>query len=132
MKVCITCSMLVLDRYQYRLILEAEISVLYRKQKIQYRDNPPQTLPADVEREDVLGQQLGPHGRVKHREHLGYRDGGVGHAQDPVEPRYHKGHARLLHGLAKLLAADSQAGDLRAGKRRQRSGGRAVNEVHVF
>lgn len=78
--------------------------------------NRTHNLPADVEREHVLRQQLGLHGRVKHRHHFGHRDGGVGHAQDPVEARHHKGHAGLFHGLAELLAGDGQAGDLRAGK----------------
>lgn len=73
-------------------------------------------LPADVEREDVLWQQLVSHGRVKHWGDSSYGYGGVGHAQDPIEPRHSKRDARLLHCFSKLLAGNREACNLQRGE----------------
>ncbi|CAG5897529.1 unnamed protein product [Menidia menidia] len=62
--------------------------------------------PADVDGEDVLGQQLGSHGGVKHRGDFGHRNGGVRHAQHAVEAGHGKSDSRLLHCLSKLKSEE--------------------------
>lgn len=69
--------------------------------------------PADVERENILGQELGGHGRVKHRGDVGHGYGGVGHPQNPIEPRHREGDARLLHRFTKLLSGNRKSCNLR-------------------
>ncbi len=88
--------------------------------------------PAYVEGENVLWQQLGGHEWVKHWRDLSHWYGGVGHAQDPIEPCHCKCDARLLHGFAKLLASNRQTGDLQAEEQEERKTSIRIEKHKAF
>lgn len=75
------------------------------KLEMEYRDPRAEerALPVDIKREDILGQDFGSHGRVKHWRNPVYRNGGVCHSQDAIKTCHREHNPRLFNRLCKLL-----------------------------